>query len=63
MLVSRLMNPLLSITFGIAVRRYEMVGRGIRNELIGLLICFAIGAVTGASLGHIDLDWESAFTL
>jgi uncharacterized membrane protein len=41
MLVSPLMGPILCAAFGIAVCRWDMVWRGVRNELYGVRIILA----------------------
>ena len=43
MLVSPLMGPILGITFGFAVNDKKMIRTSIRNELVGILICLAVG--------------------
>ena len=47
MLVSPLMNPILGIVFGLSIREHSLWRRGLRNELIGLIICLAWGFVLG----------------
>ncbi len=47
MLVSPLMGPILSITFGLAVQHNETIRKGVRNELIGILISFMTGLTIG----------------
>lgn len=46
-LVSPLMGPILSITFGLAVANGGIVQRGLRNELVGVLITFVVGIIFG----------------
>eukprot|EP01037_Dinobryon_pediforme_P046891 gene46891-60529_t len=43
MLVSPLMGPILSITFGLAVEEWSVIRRGLRNEVVGVLISFFTG--------------------
>jgi hypothetical protein len=47
MLVSPLMGPILSITFGLATVNYSVVRRGFRNELVGVFISLFTGIVMG----------------
>ena len=47
MLVSPLMGPIVSVTFGIAICEWPMVLHGLRNEAFGVALCVAIGAVIG----------------
>lgn len=47
MLVSPLMNPILGIVFGLSVRDHSLWRRGLRNEIIGLLICMTCGFLLG----------------
>lgn len=47
MLVSPLMNPILGIAFGLSVREHSLWKRGLRNELIGLIICISCGFILG----------------
>ena len=53
MLLSPLMSPILAITFGLAVGHDGIMRRGMRNELIGVLITLAVGIAAGASLAPI----------
>ena len=47
MLVSPMMNPILGIVFGLSIREHSLWRRGLRNELIGLLICLVCGFLLG----------------
>ena len=47
MLVSPLMNPIMGIVFGLAVRDHSLWQRGLRNEIIGLIICISCGFLIG----------------
>lgn len=47
MLVSPLMGPILSITFGLAVEEWSVIRRGLRNEVVGILISFFTGLTIG----------------
>jgi hypothetical protein len=47
MLVSPLMNPILGIVFGLSVRDHSLWQRGLRNEIIGLIICISCGFLLG----------------
>lgn len=48
MLVSPLMKPILSISFGIATQKADLIYRGVRNEVIGIIISFLTGLIIGA---------------
>lgn len=50
MLVSPLMGPILSLTFGTAVLKTNIVWKGIRNEVIGVVISILVGLVCGFTL-------------
>lgn len=61
MLVSPLMGPILSITFGCAVHDFEYIQRGMRNEIIGILISLVTGFVIGIAGGFIyDPSYRSS---
>ena len=45
MLVSPLMGPILGITYGAAIRDMGMVGRSLRNEIIGMVLCILEGVL------------------
>jgi uncharacterized hydrophobic protein (TIGR00271 family) len=47
MLVSPIMGPVLGVTFGYTVRRYDLVLTGLRTETVALLICCAVGFLFG----------------
>ena len=47
MLVSPLMNPIMGIVFGLSVRDHSLWQRGLRNEIIGLIICISCGFLIG----------------
>lgn len=47
MLVSPLMNPILGFVFGLSVRDHSLWRRGLRNEIIGLIICLTCGFILG----------------
>ena len=47
MLVSPLMGPILSMTFGLAVRNHDIVRRGLRNEAWGVCISMLTGFLLG----------------
>ncbi len=51
MLVSPLMGPILCIAFGLTVNDPTMMCRGVRNELIGMGICFGMGCLFGLVTG------------
>ena len=59
MLVSPLMGPILSLTFGMAVIKKRIVWRGLRNEVIGVVIAFIVGIISGFALyGISGSDFE-----
>lgn len=47
MLVSPLMGPILSMTFGFATKNYDIVYRGLRNEAWGVFISLLTGFLLG----------------
>ena len=47
MLLSPLMNPILATTLGAVIGDWRMVRKGARNEIIGVLLTFAIGVAMG----------------
>ena len=47
MLVSPLMGPILSITFGLAVQGKESIQSGFKNVSIGIIICLVTGILMG----------------
>jgi len=47
MLVSPLMNPIMGIVFGLSIRDHSLWQRGLRNEIIGLIICISCGFLLG----------------
>ena len=51
MLVSPLMGPILSITFGLSRHDVSTVKRGLRNEAIGVVISAVVGLVMGLCAG------------
>ena len=51
MLVSPLMGPILCIAFGLTVQDATMMCRGLRNEVIGVGLCFGMGALFGFVTG------------
>lgn len=53
MLVSPLMGPILSMTYGCAVMKSNIISRGLRNEIVGVLISLAVGFVMGVASAHI----------
>lgn len=60
MLVSPLMGPILSITFGLATNDMSIISRGVKNEVIGVIICFVVGTIMGLMSGlYHDCDFSS----
>ncbi|CAF3434922.1 unnamed protein product [Rotaria sp. Silwood2] len=47
MLVSPLMNPIMGIVFGLSIHDDYLWKSGVRNELIGLLLCIVLGFTIG----------------
>ncbi|CAF3458177.1 unnamed protein product [Rotaria sp. Silwood1] len=60
MLVSPLMNPILGIVFGLSVREHSLWRRGLRNELIGLIICISCGFILGLLTTFAETKWGSS---
>ncbi|MES1910164.1 MAG: hypothetical protein MHM6MM_002811 [Cercozoa sp. M6MM] len=62
MLVSPIMGPIMSFTFGYHVRDWRMVKVGMRNEVISLLIIIAVGFIGGICFGPFadDFNWPTA---
>ena len=61
MLVSPLMGPILSITFGLAIADDAIIYRGLRNEFVGVFICIFTGFVMGVCGGPFyEADFYSA---
>lgn len=58
MLVSPLMGPIVGMTFGTVVSEWQMVRVSFRNELIGIGICFLVGALCGFAVSPF-LDAEN----
>eukprot|EP00494_Astrolonche_serrata_P029177 UN29444 len=50
MLVSPLMGPIVGMTFGTSICDKGMVKTSFRNEIIGIMICFVIGAIYGFAI-------------
>jgi hypothetical protein len=63
MLISPIMGPVMSFTFGTTIRRKNLCLIGLRNECISLLICLLVGCFWGiiASLSNApeNRDWPS----
>lgn len=47
MLVSPLMGPILSLTFGVAIGDVAIMKRGLRNEMAGIAISLVVGIIMG----------------
>ncbi len=41
------MNPILALTFGLSVGDLHSIWRGGRNEIIGIILTFAVGCIVG----------------
>ena len=52
-LLSPLMGPILSITFGLAINDYRTIIKGARNGCVGILIALTVGIVIGIIGGFI----------
>lgn len=50
MLLSPLMSPILAITFGLAIGHGGLTRRGLRNELIGVIVALVVGMAVGSVL-------------
>ncbi len=61
MLVSPLMGPILSCTFGSTVHRWDMVRSALYAEMIAFLICVLAGVFVGAGFARWgeDLGWPT----
>ncbi|CAF0763726.1 unnamed protein product [Rotaria sordida] len=60
MLVSPLMNPILGFVFGLSVREHSLWRRGLRNELIGLIICISCGFILGLLTTFAETKWGAS---
>lgn len=61
MLVSPLMGPIVGMTFSAIIYDWEMFGKSFRNELYGVLLCWAWGAVMGLVISpFIDEEFDMA---
>ncbi|CAF1225266.1 unnamed protein product [Adineta steineri] len=60
MLVSPLMNPILGIVFGLSVRDQSLWRHGLRNEIIGLIICTTCGFIIGLFTTIFETKWGSS---
>ncbi|UJR07157.1 hypothetical protein I4U23_011445 [Adineta vaga] len=60
MLVSPLMNPIMGIVFGISVHEKSLWRQGVRNELIGLVLCILWGFVIGLCTTYAGTNWGSS---
>eukprot|EP01127_Copromyxa_protea_P013891 TRINITY_DN3784_c0_g1_i3.p1 TRINITY_DN3784_c0_g1~~TRINITY_DN3784_c0_g1_i3.p1 ORF type:complete len:320 (-),score=31.13 TRINITY_DN3784_c0_g1_i3:12-971(-) len=56
MLISPLMGPLLGMTFGTITHDFVMVRKGTFNEFIGILLAFAVGAISGLLIAFLFND-------
>jgi uncharacterized hydrophobic protein (TIGR00271 family) len=63
MLISPIMGPVLSFTFGTTLRNRSMIMTGLRNELISLALCVLTGLIWGlvAAFANVDerRNWPS----
>lgn len=47
MLISPLMGPILAATFGAAIKDHQLQYWGVKNEIIGILLCILVGFLFG----------------
>jgi len=65
MLVSPLMGQILAVTWGITMGDMSLIYRGVRNETVGVLLCFGVGLLVGACTGpffgpaNLTVDWAT----
>mmetsp|Transcript_2348 Transcript_2348/g.3604 ORF Transcript_2348/g.3604 Transcript_2348/m.3604 type:complete len:401 (-) Transcript_2348:35-1237(-) len=60
MLVSPMMGPILSMTFGLATMKFDIVLRGIRNEAWGVAMSLIVGIVMGLCASQVfDPEYRS----
>uniref|UniRef100_A0A7S2RYL2 DUF389 domain-containing protein n=1 Tax=Mucochytrium quahogii TaxID=96639 RepID=A0A7S2RYL2_9STRA len=61
MLVSPLMGPILAVTFGLTMLDTRLIKKGLFSELVGLLICCAVGYVGGLCAAPVNGDtWPTS---
>eukprot|EP01121_Diplochlamys_sp_Union-15-3_P010971 TRINITY_DN3143_c0_g1_i2.p1 TRINITY_DN3143_c0_g1~~TRINITY_DN3143_c0_g1_i2.p1 ORF type:complete len:233 (-),score=45.61 TRINITY_DN3143_c0_g1_i2:37-657(-) len=53
------MGPILGLTFGTITRNSEMIWKGLRNEVIGVLITFFVGSLFGLVLSFTKMAWPT----
>ena len=58
MLVSPLMGPIVALTLGTAIRDWELVRKGIRNEAIGIGLTFLVGLIWGVCVAWWPEFWN-----
>lgn len=56
MLLSPLMGPILGVTFGTIVQDKRLLQKGVRNEMVGLLVTFIVGIIVALCTLGADLD-------
>eukprot|EP01001_Neometanema_parovale_P004817 NODE_1712_length_1631_cov_115.667772_g1632_i0.p1 GENE.NODE_1712_length_1631_cov_115.667772_g1632_i0~~NODE_1712_length_1631_cov_115.667772_g1632_i0.p1 ORF type:complete len:463 (+),score=63.63 NODE_1712_length_1631_cov_115.667772_g1632_i0:58-1389(+) len=56
MIMSPLMGPILAVSLGSLVNDKEMVRKGLRNEAVGVLVCFATGVTIGLCVMVLPYD-------
>lgn len=55
------MGPILSMTFGLATMKMNIVMRGFRNEMIGIVVSLVVGFTMGLIASQIyDPDFRSS---
>lgn len=57
MLVSPLMGPVMSITFGVIIADRNLQWVGLQSLVVGMLLSCLFGFVFGLILGTTDMPW------
>jgi uncharacterized hydrophobic protein (TIGR00271 family) len=63
MLVSPLMGPILAMTFGTLIGKFDISMRGLRNELYGTLLTWIVGFLVGVSTALVYLALGLVFEI
>ena len=58
MLISPLMGPLLSITYGLACADFKMICIGLVSEILGIALTFSVGLVSGILLAPVAPEYH-----
>ncbi|CRL06705.1 CLUMA_CG019556, isoform A [Clunio marinus] len=59
MLISPLMGPILAATFGAVIKDHKLQFWGVRNEIIGILLCIFVGSAFGLITCGLDSIFAS----